>query len=209
MTDLTQNAPILGSPAFVKESDRFLHNQRLGKITDLDESKIDRHFLYHIFNSQSVREQIKATATGATVKHTAPERIYQVKVELPPLPFQRKIFTILSAYDDRIENNTRRIKILEEMAQIIYREWFVQYRFPGFEKVKMVKSQLGLIPEGWEISQVGNIATVHRGRSYKSSELMDYGGMPFLNLKCIERDGGFRRNGIKRYSGDFKPTQSS
>ena len=64
---------------------------------------------------------------------------------------QRKIAAVLSAYDDLIENNTRRIKILEEMAQAIYREWFVEFRFPGHEQVEMVESQLGLIPQGWEV----------------------------------------------------------
>jgi type I restriction enzyme S subunit len=112
-------------------SDRFLHNQRLGKIVNLDEANLDRGFLYYLFNSAKVRDQIKATATGATVKHTAPERIYAVEIELPSLPIQRKIAAILSAYDDLIDNHTRRIAILEEMAQSLYREWFVHFRFPG------------------------------------------------------------------------------
>ena len=166
MTDLTQDAPILGSPAFVKENDRFLHNQRLGKIVDLDETEMDRVFLYYLFNSSSVRNQIKATATGATVKHTAPDRIYNVAVNLPSLPTQRKIATVLSTYDDLIENNTRRIEILEEMAQAIYREWFVEFRFPGHEEVEMVESELGLIPQGWEVKQLGEIV----------AEIIDYRG---------------------------------
>ena len=166
MTDLTQNAPILGSPALVKENDKFLHNQRLGKMVDLDETEMNRVFLYYLFNSSSVRNQIKATATGATVKHTAPDRIYNVTVNLPPLPTQRKIAAVLSAYDDLIENNTRRIKILEEIASAIYREWFVEFRFPGHEGVEMVESELGLIPQGWEIKQLGEIV----------AEIIDYRG---------------------------------
>ena len=158
MTDLTQDAPILGSPAFVKENDKFLHNQRLGKIVDLDETEIKRVFLYHLFNSSSVRNQIKATATGATVKHTAPDRIYNVAVNLPPLPTQRKIAVVLSAYDDLIENNARRIKILEEMAQAIYRQWFVEFRFPGHEQVEIVEPELGLIPQGWEVVRTEQIS---------------------------------------------------
>ena len=69
------------------------------------------------------------------------------------LPISERIASILSAYDDLIENNTRRIKILEEMAQMLYREWFVNFRFPGHEKVQMVESELGPIPEGWIGSQ--------------------------------------------------------
>ena len=72
-------------------------------------------------------------------------------VSCPPMYVQRKIAAILSNYDDLIENNTRRIKILEEMAGTIYREWFVEFRFPGHENVKMVESELGLIPQGWEV----------------------------------------------------------
>ena len=72
-------------------------------------------------------------------------------VSCPPMYVQRKIAAILSNYDDLIENNTRRIKILEEMAGTIYREWFVEFRFPGHETVKMVESELGLIPQGWEV----------------------------------------------------------
>jgi type I restriction enzyme S subunit len=164
MTDLTQNAPILGSPAFIPEDGKFLHNQRLGKIIGLDIEKIDVSFLYYLFNYDKVRGQIKASATGATVRHTAPDRIYAVEIELPPLPSQRKIAAILSTYDNLIENNTRRIQILEEMAQNLYREWFVHFRFPGHEKVQMVDSELGPIPEVWEVKTLGDLAVeVRRG----------------------------------------------
>jgi hypothetical protein len=79
-----------------------------------------------------------------------------LRVLMPPLPIQRRIAAILSAYDDLIENNTRRIAILEEMARALYREWFVHFRFPGHEKVKMVKSALGPIPTGWKVAALLN-----------------------------------------------------
>jgi type I restriction enzyme S subunit len=128
LTDLKQTAPILGASGFIRENNKFLHNQRLGKIVNLDESRIDINFLFYLFNYHQVRGQIKGSATGSTVRHTSPERIYEVKVSLPPPPIQRKIAAILSAYDRLIENNTRRIEILEEMARSIYREWFVKFR---------------------------------------------------------------------------------
>ena len=184
MTDLTQDAPILGSPAFVKEDDKFLHNQRLGKIVDLDQTEMDRSFLYYLFNFPSVRNQIKATATGATVKHTAPDRIYNVTVNLPPLPTQRKIAAVLSVYDDLIENNTRRIKILEEMASAIYREWFIEFRFPGHEQVEMVESELGLIPQGWEVGELGDLAESVR-RNIKQSDINQE--TPYLGLEHLPR----------------------
>jgi type I restriction enzyme S subunit len=194
MTDLKQDAPILGSPAFIPEDDRFLHNQRLGKIIDLDESRMDWRFLYYLLNSYSVRAQIKASATGATVRHTAPSRLYDVEVWVPPLRNQRKIAAVLSAYDDLIENNTRRIAVLEEMAQAIYREWFVHFRFPDHEQVAMVDSSLGPIPEGWEVVTVEN--TVMRfptGRKYNSKTVFPEGKVPVL-------DQG--RSGIIGYHND-------
>jgi type I restriction enzyme S subunit len=80
-------------------------------------------------------------------------------VRRPPIGTQRKIASALSAYDDLIENNSRRIKLLEEMAQRIYREWFVDFRYPGHEVVPMVDSELGLIPKGWSWKQLREIAT--------------------------------------------------
>ena len=88
---------------------------------------------------------------NSNVNKTAFENI---EIEVHELPTQQKIASILTAYDDLIENNTRRIKILEEMARSHYHEWFVNFRFPGYEQVKMVDSELGLIPEGWEVKKL-------------------------------------------------------
>ncbi len=86
-----------------------------------------------------------------------------MSVSVPPLPVQRKIAAILSAYDDLIENNTRRIAILEQMAQAIYREWFVHFRFPGHEHTRMVESEMGPVPEGWEIGKLEDALVLQRG----------------------------------------------
>ena len=158
MTDLTQNAPILGSTAFIPEDGRFLHNQRLGKIVNLKTNEVLPQFVFYLFNTASVRGHIKGSASGATVRHTSPSRIYDVPVELPLLPVQRRIVGILSAYDELIENNQRRIQILETMARALYREWFVEFRFPGHDKIPRVASPLGDIPKGWEINKIGDIA---------------------------------------------------
>lgn len=170
LTDLTQNAPILGSPAFIREDNKFLHNQRLGKVIDLAESKMDRDFLYYLLNTHKVRGQIKGSATGSTVKHTAPDRIAAVEAEIPPLPIQRQIASILSAYDNLIENNERRIAILEETARTIYNEWFVRFRFPGYEQVKMVDSEMGKIPEGWKLTNLGSIIELAYGKALKATD---------------------------------------
>ena len=110
-------------------------------------------------------------STGATVKSSKHENIRNLELPKlpPPLPTQRKIAAVLSAYDDLIENNTRRIKILEEMASAIYREWFVEFRFPGHEGVEMVESELGLIPQGWEVKQLGEVAYNYIGKIVQKS----------------------------------------
>ena len=161
MTDLTQKSPILGAPARIPQSNRYLHNQRLGKVVDLNTSRLDSAYLFFLLSYPPVRGQIKGSATGATVKHTAPDRIRAVVAPVPPLRIQRRIASILSAYDDLIENNTRRIAILEEMARRIYEEWFVRFRFPGHDQVQKVASELGLIPEGWRVGSLGEAAAIN------------------------------------------------
>ncbi len=89
--------------------------------------------------------------------------LHLLPVFIPQLPTQRKIAAILSAYDDLIENNTRRIAILKEMAHSLYREWFVHFRFPGHEKKRLVESELGLIPEGWEVRTIAEVMEVLGG----------------------------------------------
>jgi type I restriction enzyme S subunit len=158
MTDLTQNAPILGSPAFIPEDGKYLHNQRLGKVVDIDNSRLDRHFLFYLFNYAKVRDQIKATATGATVRHTAPDRIYQVKVSLPPIAVQRRIATILSAYDNLIENNKNRIKILEEMAQTVYAGWFFNLQYLGHENTEKTRTPQEQTMKETKTKKLGNLA---------------------------------------------------
>ncbi len=141
---------------------------------------------------------------GATQDNLSLDKLLTFAFLVPPLPTQRRIAGILSAYDDLIENSQRRIKILEEMARRLYREWFVHFRFPGHEDCRFVESPLGEIPEGWEVTKLGELANTFRGRSYRSVDLATEDGLPFLNLKCLDRDGGFRRSGLKRYTGDFK-----
>lgn len=152
MTDLTQSAPILGSPAFVPQTPTMLHNQRLGLVQIKPDVHLDRKFLYYAMLSDSSRSQIRATATGATVRHTAPERIYQVLLGVPERSVQHTIGEILGSFDDLIENNRRRIKLLEAMTRATYSEWFVKFRYPGHEDVPIVDSAIGPIPQGWSLS---------------------------------------------------------
>jgi type I restriction enzyme, S subunit len=169
---------LLGSAAIVPKNDRYLHNQRLGLIQSFN--GFEKRFLYYLFNSQPVRQQIRASCSGVKVRHTSPSRIYEIKVEVPPLSIQRKIAAVLSAYDDLIENNLRRIKILEEMAQNLYREWFVNFRYPGWENGRVVDSPLGQIPEGWEAVRLNDVCHLTMGQSPKSEFYNREGvGLPF------------------------------
>lgn len=159
MTEQAQG--LLGSSALIPADNTYLHNQRIGLVQQCS-GGTDRRFLYYLFNTINVRNQIQATATGTKVRHTAPVRVESVTVQLPPLDDQRKIAGVLSAYDELIENNNRRIKLLEEMAERIYREWFVDFRYPGHENVPLVDSELGQIPAGWAVRTIAEVAAPQR-----------------------------------------------
>jgi type I restriction enzyme S subunit len=144
---------------------------------------LDYRFLFYSFLRIDQLKGFGQFFTGATIKHLPGEKLSKVEIEFPPLPTQRKIAAILSAYDDLIENNQQRIKILEEMAQNLYREWFVKFRFPGYKKAKFVNSTMGKIPEGWEVKKLGELtAYLNRGLSPSYSE---NGDSSVINQKCI------------------------
>ena len=142
--------------------------------------RIDQKFLACFIESSFFYDAIKPHFFGSTRDNISPNCIRLTSIPFPPLPTQRKIAVILGAYDDLIENNTRRIEILEEMVGAIYREWFIEFRFPGHEGVPMVESELGLIPQGWEVKQLGEMCHVIMGLSPKSEFYNETGdGLPF------------------------------
>ena len=130
---------------------------------------IDPWFLCCIFNSTWGKSSVAGKLVGVAQQHFNIGVAREMFVPSPPIAIQRKISAILSAYDDLIENNERRIKILEDMAQNLYREWFVKFRFPGHNKVKMVDSSLGKIPQGWKACSLGDLAKVN-ARSINKTE---------------------------------------
>jgi type I restriction enzyme, S subunit len=124
---------------------------------------------------------------GAGVPTLNRNHLDTLEVDVPQLPVQRRIAGILSAYDDLIENNQRRIKILEEMARSLYREWFVHFRFPGHDKNKMVPSSLGPIPQGWEVKSLADLCeSVSYG--YTASAVREEIGPKFLRITDIVPD---------------------
>jgi type I restriction enzyme S subunit len=145
-----------------------------------DRQTIDQKFLFYYLCSDIFQELVQNFASGAAQPQIPIRDLKDIPLSYPPLLTQGKIATILSAYDDLIENNTRRIAILEEMARLIYREWFVHYRFPDHEDVEMVESELGLIPEGWEVKKVTDAVYV-RPRIKVPKE----GEKPYVPMKSL------------------------
>jgi type I restriction enzyme S subunit len=131
--------------------DRFVLSQSQMKLT-VDNSIADAEFVYYALRSPAGQHEIISRALTAGVPHINLAIFGEVRIPMPALPTQRKIAAILSEFDDLIENNKRRIKILEEVAQRIYREWFVDYRYPKHEAVAMVESVLGPVPDGWKVT---------------------------------------------------------
>jgi type I restriction enzyme S subunit len=132
--------------------------------------ELDGRFLAALFNSTWGRGHVAGSLVGVAQQHFNVGAAKEMEIRLPTLTIQRRVGDILSAYDDLIENNTRRIAILEEMARAIYREWFVDYRFPGHEQAEMVESELGLVPAGWEVRRLSDVAQINARSIRKGAE---------------------------------------
>ena len=145
---------------------------------------IDQKFLFYQTCSNDFQGKVKNFASGSAQPQIPIIDLQEVEIAIPPLPTQHKIAAVLSVYDDLIENNIRRIEILEEMARTIYREWFVEFRFPGHEQTEMVESELGLIPQGWEVGTLGDLAESVR-RNIKPSDISRE--TPYLGLEHLPR----------------------
>lgn len=156
---LTREAP-LGEVGMIRTEEPVFLGQRLVSYR-ADSEKLDSRFLLYSFQTHDLQAQIKALGSGATVEHMRVPDAKKLTLLLPPIDVQRQIGSILSAYDDLIENNTRRIVILEEMARALYQEWFVHFRFPGHEHVPLVDSSLGPIPEGWDVKPASEVLEVN------------------------------------------------
>jgi len=150
--------------SYIREGDpKALLVQRCARLRSSN-GCLDQDFLRFVIGGPEFEGYVKPITTGVNVPHISGKQILDFEFTLPPLPIQRRIAGILSAYDDLIENSQRRIKILEEMARRLYREWFVHFRFPGHETCSFVESPLGEIPEGWEVKNLANVAEVNRAQ---------------------------------------------
>jgi len=169
-TDLTQDGHVIGSPAIVPtsiEEGIISHHLFAVRFTS---PQVDPRFLYYRLCSQDFLNHARSRASGATVLGLRPDDALDYQFDLPPISYQEKVGAILGSIDDLIENNRRRIEVLEEMAQAIYREWFVHFRFPGHENATFVDSPLGPIPEDWEVSTCGQELEVLGGGTPSKKE---------------------------------------
>lgn len=169
----------IGKVGKVITNEPLLLNQRVAVVRPKPD--FSRKFIESKLTSSSFQSYINSIASGSSAQaNISGDDIGDFKFMLPDLPVQNKIAEILSAYDAKIENNNLIIKKLEATAQTLFDEWFVNFRFPGYEKTKFVDSEVGEIPEGWKTSLLSDIAHIVMGQSPTSNHYNnDKNGLPF------------------------------
>ncbi|HET8735149.1 MAG TPA: restriction endonuclease subunit S, partial [Pricia sp.] len=164
---------------------------------------VRQDFLYHLIKTQDFTDKATETSTGTKMPRADWNSLKQIEYFFPPLPEQHAIASILSALDDKIENNLAMNKTLEAMAMALYKHWFVD--FGPFQDGNFIDSELGPIPEGWEVSTIGEHFESLRGLSYKGKFLAKEGkGIPMHNLNSVFEGGYYKHAGLKWYSGEYK-----
>ena len=177
----------LGKSALVKSRHVPANTNQAVAIIRADRSKALPEFLhYHFLNPDHYR-YVNAITAQAAQPNINLGQVGNLPISLPPLPVQRRIAGILSAYDELIENSQRRIRLLEKMARALYREWFVHFRFPGHEKIPRVASPLGEIPRGWEVKLAKDILSRRAaGKVYRDEDVNPEGAIPVLDQSTNE-----------------------
>jgi type I restriction enzyme S subunit len=181
-------------------------NQQINSII-VEKDLYDNDFVYYLLRTQE--SKVKSIAGGAATPIVCKSSFSSVEVVVPKLPQQISIASILSAYDDLIENNTRRIKILEEMARVIYREWFVEFKAPGINLRKATleeKKVTGkdVIPEGWEVKSIGDILeNIQSGSRPKGGIDPNQRGIPSIGAENVIGLGQYDYSKDKFVSKEF------
>ncbi len=147
--------------------------------------KVKNGFFGFYFRSPLGQSHLLAATTGAAQGVINTGSVAEMPVPVPPLPVQRRIAGILAAYDELIENSQRRMRLLEDMARALYREWFVHFRFPGHESVSRLPSALGDIPQGWEVKPFSAVASYINGYAFKPAQLGTEGN-PIIKIKELK-----------------------
>lgn len=152
---------------------KALHRVRVHK-------ELDYRYLFYWFLYAGKRGALEQYCTGATIKHIPGDKLKSIVIDLPPIEEQKRIADILSAYDELIENNKRQIKLLEEAAQQLYKEWFVDLRFPGYENTPIVDG----VPEGWSLGELGDFA-IDSSKKEKKEHRGQY--QYYLPIDCLPK----------------------
>lgn len=211
-----------GIAAEVPRDTRLCLGQRMVLIRP-DNQKLHSRFLRYWLNSPIVSRHLHGFRDGSVAERLNMSTIRALPVPLPTLEEQREIARILGALDDKIELNRRMNETLEATARAIFKSWFVDFdpvrtKAEGRQPVGMdaetaalfpddfEESELGAIPRGWRIATLSDTATFTKGVSYKSDELQD-SSVALVTLKSVMRGGGYSHNGLKAYTGRFKPSQ--
>jgi type I restriction enzyme S subunit len=144
-----------------------------------EENVLSKYLSFTFLTHEHQSWMMQQCSHGATMASLNQDIIKRIPLRIPSIEQQKIIVDILSSYDDLIENNTRRIEILEEMARRLYEEWFVHFRFPGHEEVSFKESELGEIPEGWEVATVGDFVNIKRGKTITKKKI-EPGNVPVV-----------------------------
>lgn len=230
MTDLSKTIDTLGYSALVPESDNrvYLHNQRIGLVS-FKANDCFPGYIYFLMRTHPYQRFIANTSTGSTVHHTSPSKIYDYRFYAPSYEEQREIAERMFAYEKIIKNNQRQIRLLEEAAQRLYKEWFVDLRFPGHENTKITDG----VPEGWRMAVLSEIASVNKESiskqyPYDYVDYIDIGSVSKGQISSVTRlstkdapgrakriafDGdvlwGMVRPNLKSYALVFHPKETS
>ncbi|WP_294000446.1 restriction endonuclease subunit S [Sphaerotilus sp.] len=162
---LTREAPVGEVGRFTSTDESIFLGQRLFHYRP-NPDLLDWNFLAYALQSHEVQGRLRAMGFGATVEHIKVGDAENLLIPCPPVDIQRKIGEILANYDDLIENNRRRMTLLEQSARLLYEEWFVRLRFPGHEHTRIVDG----VPEGWERKKLGQCITLKYGKALKAED---------------------------------------
>ena len=181
---LTREAPLGDVGMITTPNEQIFLGQRLMQYR-VNPEKLDAHYLLYALQAPDLQGQLKAAGSGSTVEHIRVGDAEDLQISLPHLDYQTRIGKLLSNYDNLIENNNRRIAILEDMAQSLYREWFVKFRYPNYEdnldtdgNPKFIDSPLGQIPERWEVKRLDDFVTLQRGFDLPKKKRNEQGSIP-------------------------------
>lgn len=179
---LTREAP-LGEVGIIRPGERVFLGQRLVSYRT-DPELLDNRFLMYYLRSAAGQAQVQSFGMGSTVAHMRVPDAKKLKIPTPPIKTQRRIASILGAYDDLIEVNRRRVAVLEEMARGVFEEWFVRFRFPGHDSVPIIDTPDGPLPERWKWGRFNDLAS--EVRNTVSPEAVDP-ATPYVGLEHLPR----------------------